>query len=145
MKQTLEKITKEVNLRKPQEQSLVKLDALLSTFKIGQENVKDIEAKLAGNIKFDTDFPSFAFALATGVGKTRLMAAMIAYLYFTKGLKDFFILTPGETIYTKTINNFTPGDKKYVFDGLVGFPYFNLVTGENYTYANFGNQLFDAV
>ena len=145
MKQTLEKITKELNLRKPQEQSLVKLDALLSTFKIGQENVKDIEAKLAGNIKFDTDFPSFAFALATGVGKTRLMAAMIAYLYFTKGLKDFFILTPGETIYTKTINNFTAGNKKYVLDGLTEFPMFNLVTGENYAYSDFGNQLFDAI
>ena len=58
MKQTLEKITKELNLRKPQEQSLIKLDALMSTFKIG-ENVKDVEAKLVGNIKFDTNFPSF--------------------------------------------------------------------------------------
>ena len=144
MKQTLEKITKELNLRKPQEQSLIKLDALMSTFKIG-ENVKDVEAKLVGNIKFDTNFPSFTFALATGVGKTRLMAAMIAYLYFTKGLKDFFILTPGETIYTKTINNFTPGNKKYVLDGLTEFPDFNLVTGENYTYADFGNKLFDAI
>ncbi|VVA44243.1 conserved hypothetical protein [Candidatus Roizmanbacteria bacterium] len=144
MKQTMEKITKELNLRKPQEQSLIKLDALMSTFKIG-ENVKDVEAKLVGNIKFDTNFPSFTFALATGVGKTRLMAAMIAYLYFTKGLKDFFILTPGETIYTKTINNFTPGDKKYVLDGLTEFPSFNLVTGENYTYADFGNRLFDSI
>ena len=116
----------------------------MSTFKIG-ENVKDVEAKLVGNIKFDTNFPSFTFALATGVGKTRLMAAMIAYLYFTKGLKDFFILTPGETIYTKTINNFTPGNKKYVLDGLTEFPDFNLVTGVNYTYADFGNKLFDAI
>lgn len=140
----LDKIIKELDLRKPQEQSLVKLDALMSTFKIG-EDPKDIEAKLVGNIKFDTNFPSFTFALATGVGKTRLMGAMIAYLYYTKGLKDFFILTPGETIYTKTIDNFTNGGRKYVMEGITDFPMFNLVTGENYAYADFGNKLFDAV
>lgn len=141
----VEKLTKELSLRKPQELSLVKLDSILSGVKLGRDRLEDIEARLVGNIKFDTEFPSFTFALATGVGKTRLMAAMIAYLYYTKGLKDFFILTPGETIYTKTIDNFTQSSKKYVLDGLTDFPMFNLITGENYTYANFGNQLFDAV
>lgn len=141
----IEKITKELDLRKPQGQSLVKLDALLSTFQLGKDNPRDIEAKMIGNIKFDTNFPSFTFALATGVGKTRLMGAMIAYLYYTKGLKDFFILTPGETIYTKTIDNFTAGSKKYALQGLTDFPMFNLVTGENYAYADFGNKLFDSV
>lgn len=141
----LEKINKELSLRKPQELSLRKLDAILGSFRIGKDTLQDIEARLVGNVKFDTEFPSFTFALATGVGKTRLMAAMIAYLYQTKKLKDFFILTPGETIYTKTIDNFTPGSKKYVFDGLTGFPYFNLVTGENYEYADFGNQLYDTL
>src|SRR3990167_2783247 len=144
-KTVVEKITKELSLRKPQELSLQKLNAILADVRIGKDTPEEIEAKLVGNIKFDTEFPSFTFALATGVGKTRLMAAMIAQLYYTKGLKDFFILTPSETIYTKTIDNFTPGSKKYVFDGLVGFPYFNLVTGENYEYADFGNQLFDAL
>lgn len=145
MKNIVEKLNKELSLRKPQELSLVKLHALLENVELGKDALEDIEARLVGNVKFDTEFPSFTFALATGVGKTRLMAAMIAYLYYTKGLKDFFILTPGETIYTKTIDNFTSSSKKYVFDGLTDFPYFNLVTGENYTYANFGNQLFDAV
>lgn len=144
MRKVLDKITKELDLRKPQEQSLNKLDALMSVFKIG-DDPKDIESKLVGNTKFDTNFPSFTFSLATGVGKTRLMGAMIAYLYYTKGLKDFFILTPGETIYTKTIDNFTNGSKKFVLQGLTDFPMFNLVTGENYAYSDFGNKLFDAV
>ena len=125
---TIDKITKELSLRKPQQLSLVKLDAILSGVKLGRDKLEDIEARLVGNVKFDTDFPSFTFALATGVGKTRLMAGMIAYLYYTKGLKDFFILTPGETIYTKTIDNFTPSSKKYVLDGLTDFPLFNLIT-----------------
>jgi restriction endonuclease len=141
----IDKIIKELDLRKPQAQSMTKLDALLSTFHIGKDDPRDIEAKMIGNIKFDTDFPSFTFALATGIGKTRLMAAMIAYLSSTKGLKDFFILTPGETIYTKTIDNFTAGSKKYVFAGLTDVPVFNLVTGENYAYADFGNKLFEAI
>lgn len=141
----IDKIIKELDLRKPQAQSMTKLDGILSTFQLGKEDPRDIEAKMIGNIKFDTAFPSFTFALATGVGKTRLMAAMIAYLSSTKGLKDFFILTPGETIYTKTIDNFTAGSKKYVFAGLTDFPVFNLVTGENYAYADFGNKLFEAI
>lgn len=141
----IEKITKELSLRKPQSLSLIKLDSILSNVKLGKDALEEIEARLVGNVKFDTEFPSFTFALATGVGKTRLMAGMIAYLYYTKGLKDFFILTPGETIYTKTIDNFTSSSKKYVLDGLTDFPLFNLITGENYTYANFSNQLFDAI
>lgn len=140
---TVEKITKELNLRNPQELSLIKLEALVKDIKIGKENVEKLEARMLGNIKFDTNFPSFSFALATGVGKTRLMAAMIAYLYKDKGLKDFFILTPGETIYTKTIDNFTPSSKKYVLAGLTDFPPFNLITGDNYTYSNYTNQLFE--
>src|SRR4030042_2565449 len=137
----IEKLTKELSLRKPQGLSLVKLDSILSGVKLGRDKLEDIEARLVGNIKFDTEFPSFTFALATGVGKTRLMAAMIAQLYYTKGLKDFFILTPSETIYTKTIDNFTPGSNKYVLEGLTDFPLFNLITGENYEYSNFGGQL----
>lgn len=51
-----------------------------------------IEAELAKikqivpSIKsFDRDFTSLAFSIATGIGKTRLMGAIIAYLYLKKG------------------------------------------------------------
>ena len=141
----VEKISKELSLRKPQELSLIKLDSLLSSINLKKDSLDQIEAKIVGNLKFDTYFPSFTFALATGVGKTRLMAAMIAYLHFARGFKDFFILTPGETIYTKTIDNFTPSSKKYVLSGLTDFPVFNLITGENYEYSNFSNQLFESL
>ena len=43
---------------------------------------------------FERDFPSFAFSIATGIGKTRLMGACIAYLYLKKGIKHFFVLAP---------------------------------------------------
>lgn len=37
---------------------------------------------------------SLTFALATGVGKTRLMGAFIAYLYTQHGIKNFFVVAP---------------------------------------------------
>lgn len=86
--------------------------------------------------KFDRDFPSLAFSIATGIGKTRLMGAIIAYLYLKKGIKHFFILAPNLTLYEKLIRDF--GDstyEKYVFKGISEFvtspP--NIVTGDTYT------------
>lgn len=86
--------------------------------------------------KFDRDFPSLAFSIATGIGKTRLMGAIIAYLYLKKGIKHFFILAPNLTLYEKLIRDF--GDttyEKYVFKGISEFvtapP--KIVTGETYT------------
>ena len=85
---------------------------------------------------FDRDFPSIAFSIATGIGKTRLMGAIIAYLYLKKGIKHFFILAPNLTLYEKLIRDF--GDTtydKYVFKGIAEFvtspP--NIVTGDTYT------------
>lgn len=83
---------------------------------------------------FEREFPSLCFALATGVGKTRLMGAFIAYLYQTKSIRHFFILAPNLTIYNKLIKDFTPGHAKYVLNGISDFannpPV--IITGEDY-------------
>lgn len=83
---------------------------------------------------FDRDFPSYCFALATGVGKTRLMGAFIGYLYLNYGLKNYLILAPNLTIYNKLITDFTPDSPKYVFGGIEEFvldpP--KIITGDNY-------------
>ena len=93
---------------------------------------------------FERDFPSFAFSIATGIGKTRLMAACIAYLYLKKGIRHFFILAPNLTLYEKLIKDF--GDtsyEKYVFKGLSEFVHNTpvVITGENY---NSAHSLFSA-
>jgi len=44
---TIDKITKELSLRKPQQLSLVKLDAILSGVKLGRDKLEDIEAMQA--------------------------------------------------------------------------------------------------
>ena len=94
--------------------------------------VKSIVPTVKG---FDRDCPSLAFSIATGIGKTRLMGAIIAYLHLKKGIKHFFILAPNLTLYEKLIKDF--GDEsysKYVFKGISEFvanpP--SIVTGETY-------------
>jgi hypothetical protein len=62
---------------------------------------------------FEQDFPSLCFALATGVGKTRLMGAFIAYLHLAHGINNFFVLAPNLTIYNKLIADFTRNTPKY--------------------------------
>ncbi|MNC95119.1 Type III restriction enzyme, res subunit [compost metagenome] len=57
---------------------------------------------------FEREFPSLCFALATGVGKTRLMGAFISYLHLAHGINNFFVLAPNLTIYNKLITDFTP-------------------------------------
>lgn len=87
---------------------------------------------------FERDFPSFAFSIATGIGKTRLMGACIAYLYLKKGIRHFFVLAPNLTLYEKLIRDFgDPSYEKYVFKGLSEFVHNQprIITGDNYEQA----------
>ena len=83
---------------------------------------------------FERDFPSLAFELATGVGKTRLMGAFIAWLREAGISRHFMVLAPNLTIYDKLKADFTPGTPKYVFKGLPLFATTPpvLVTGDDY-------------
>ena len=100
-------------------------------------------------IDFERDFPSFAFSIATGIGKTRLMGACIAYLFLAKGIKHFFVLAPNLTLYEKLKRDFgDPSYEKYVFKGIAEFvskpPI--VIDGDNYN--NFqlhGGNIYDAI
>jgi type III restriction enzyme len=83
---------------------------------------------------FEREFPSLCFALATGVGKTRLMGAFVTYLHLVKGVRHFFVLAPNLTIYNKLIADFTPGNPKYVLQGIAEFAQNppEIITGDNY-------------
>lgn len=67
--------------------------------------------------------------LATGVGKTYLMAALVEYLR-RQGIGNVVIVTPGKIIQAKTVLNFTPGNSKYISGAQVP-P--DLVTPYDYT------------
>lgn len=147
-----------LSLRPPQREALEILDALFGQHlppKAGEglnaeEWVTRIRDTLPGTQfrEFEREFVSLAFALATGVGKTRLMGGMIAYLHLLHGVRHFFVLAPNLTIYNKLIDDFTPGHPKYVFRGVQEFvtdpPM--IITGEDYDQRDWsGASLFGKV
>lgn len=136
---TIRTISQRLSLRKPQSDSLEILGDVLS--RVDLSKGYDADAALAAirdtypSVEaFEHDFPSLCFALATGVGKTRLMGAFISYLYLTGKSRHFFVLAPNKTIYEKLIADFSPESPKYVFKGVAEFaanpPL--IVTGDNY-------------
>ena len=147
-----------LSLRPPQRQSLVILDRITELISLRERRKRNGIARqpwdLAATLSlihdeydtvsdFERDFPSLCFALATGVGKTRLMGAFISYLHLAYGIHNFFVLAPNLTIYNKLINDFTPNTPKYVFKGIAEFANTppTLITGDNYE-TNIGT-LFD--
>src|SRR6266404_457509 len=93
-----------------------------------------VRARYPGVTDFERDFASLCFALATGVGKTRLMGAFISYLYLSGRSKHFFVLAPNTTIYDKLITDFRPNTEKYVFKGIAEFAQMPplLITGDTW-------------
>lgn len=139
MSGTVSKIKYAMSLRTPQEEALSYLDAISTHCDYKRDDKETVEAVASeyneNNRKVRTkfDFPSFCYAMATGIGKTRLMGACIYYLYKTKGYKHFFILAPGNTIYDKLRKESNPAHPKYIFKGLeaeMGRPH--VWDGENY-------------
>jgi len=139
MSGTVSKIKYAMSLRTPQEEALSYLDAISTHCDYKRDDKETVEAAASeyseNNRKVRTkfDFPSFCYAMATGIGKTRLMGACIYYLYKTKGYKHFFILAPGNTIYDKLRKESNPAHPKYIFKGLeaeMGRP--RVWDGENY-------------
>lgn len=121
---TTEYISGVMSLRKPQARSLSILEDILRAVPL--EKGGDLAAALARVrdlyptcTDFERSFVSLTFALATGVGKTRLMGAFIAYLYTQMGVKNFFVVAPNTTIYEKLKSDLSDsGSPKYVFSGL---------------------------
>lgn len=139
MNQHLNAISNRLSLRPPQRESLEILARLCEIISLEKSSdaaqaLETIKAEYATVTDFERDFPSLCFALATGVGKTRLMGAFIAYLFKAEGIRHFFVLAPNLTIYNKLIGDFTPNTPKYVFQGISEFAVNppEIITGDNY-------------
>lgn len=88
----VEQVAHTLDLRKPNREALDALAQALATAEPGAELVAD---------------------LATGVGKTYIAGALLDYLY-ASGVSNVVIVTPGSTIQHKTVDNLTPGHRKYL-------------------------------
>ena len=121
---TTDYISGVMSLRKPQEQSLKILEEIVNSVSLRKGmNLKAtlgaVHAMYPICSDFERDFMSLTFALATGVGKTRLMGAFIAYLYTQHSIKNFFVVAPNTTIYEKLKRELNDTNSpKYVFKGL---------------------------
>ena len=99
MDQIAENIKQRLSLRKPLQEALDILTILACDLELKKE--VDLKTEL-GKVQilyptctdFEREFVSICYSIATGVGKTRLMGACIAYLYLEKGIQNFFVLAP---------------------------------------------------
>lgn len=136
---TPEYISGVMSLREPQKKSLEILDIIVNSVNLKkgmnlQAALCAVKALYPTCTDFERDFMSLTFALATGVGKTRLMGAFIAYLYTQHNIKNFFVVAPNTTIYNKLCSDLHDNNSsKYVFRGLSCFanqP--EIITGDDY-------------
>jgi type III restriction enzyme len=140
MNRTAINIKNRLSLRPPQTESLNILAELADKLALKKNadlpvEIEKVHSAYPTCTNFERSFPSICFALATGVGKTRLMGAFIAYLYLHKGIKNYFVLAPNLTVYNKLIADLSDTTHpKYVFQGIGEFVHQRprIITGDNY-------------
>lgn len=121
---TTDYISGVMSLRTPQKDSLKILENIMNSIQVRKGMDLSVSLDIVKSLypictDFERDFMSLTFALATGVGKTRLMGAFIAYLYTQYNIKNFFVVAPNTTIYEKLKKDFSDfNHPKYVFKGL---------------------------
>lgn len=149
MQYTTDYISGVMSLRNPQEESLKILEEIINDTNLienkdSEKILEIIHNKYPICTDFERNFISLAFALATGVGKTRLMGAFITYLYTNYGIKNFLVVAPGTTIYEKLKADLgNPDNQKYVFKGIGCFTNPPKVIADD-DYANKNISLFDS-
>ncbi len=140
MNDKAEYIKQRLSLRKPLQEALDILTQLAEELELKKgvdlkTELDKVKALYPTCSDFEREFPSICFSIATGVGKTRLMGACIAYLHLEYGIKHFFVLAPNLTIYNKLIDDFgNNSNPKYVFNGIAEFVHNKplIITGDNY-------------
>lgn len=138
-----------MSLRIPQTKSLKILENLTMDYDIlnkdnNEKLIKAINQQYPTFTDFERNFTSITFALATGVGKTRLMGAFIAYLYSNYGIKHFLVVAPSTTIYDKLKSDLGyPENFKYVFKGLNCFKQMPRVISDD-DYLNRNISIYDS-
>ena len=90
MNRHINAISNRLSLRQPQRDSLEILARVCEIIELDKgadvsKQLEVIKSEFPTVTDFERDFPSLCFALATGVGKTRLMGAFITYLYRAEG------------------------------------------------------------
>ena len=115
----LEQIKATMGLRTPQLEALEEFHKVLNKAELP---LKDMSAEEVANLfkednpnwKFDHAATEFTIHMATGVGKTRMIGAIIAYLFLSKESRNFMIVSPRAEIIRKFIS-VCIGERDYLF------------------------------
>src|SRR6516165_89834 len=118
LREGCELVIRTMNLRPPQAEALRALrDALLrlptQLRRCSPEQRREFLAVKEGWTH--AFHPTFTFALATGVGKTRLAGAVIAFLWLTGEAQVFLILAPRRAVLRRFENALDPRFREYIF------------------------------
>ena len=110
------------------------IEAIAARLDLRQPNKDALESivfEIARHYEIDREPPPFETVVdvATGVGKTFVLASAIEYLA-ADGMRNFAVITPGRTILDKTAANFTPGHRKSLLGGMEVRPV--VITSENF-------------
>lgn len=116
----VDRVARDMNLRRPQVEALRAFHEVhrglpndLSGCSRGQVSLKFRE--IYPTWSFDGGCPEITFHLATGVGKTRLIGAVMAYLFLARDSSHFVIVTPRAEIVRKFLREARSSNDKYIF------------------------------
>lgn len=111
--------------------TIAAISAQLDLRQPNREALESIAVETMRYFDLEHEPPPFEAVLdvATGVGKTYILAAAVEY-FAVQGVRDFAVITPGRTILSKTVNNFTPGHPKSLLFGMEVRPV--VITSDNF-------------
>lgn len=145
--QALADVLAAMHLRKPQEEALKSFHDIMNTTEMPLSSMAPVDvASLFKAVypdwHYEGESTEFTFHLATGVGKTRLIGAVMAYLYNTEESKNFVIISPRAEIIRKFYDVCQPTSKDYLFvdPNFVGWPH--IMEADSIAY---GGTLLDTV
>lgn len=105
-----------------------RIEAISNRFELRKPNKLAFDAAIAALAGDVNPAKPVVLSMATGVGKTYVMAAIVEYLR-ELDITDAIIVTPSKIVQTKTVANFQQGSHKYI-DGAFVPP--SVITPENY-------------
>lgn len=113
---------------------LDRIESIASRLELREPNKEALESIVFASTRhFDVDHeppPFEAVAdIATGVGKTYVLASLIEYLA-QDGVRNFAVIAPGRTILAKTVANFTAGHPRSLLAGMEVRPI--VITSDNF-------------
>lgn len=118
---TFEAVRAAMDLRPPQRESLRVVHRLIRALPqpiahlAAEDIVRRVGEEDIGNWHFRDGYVDLTFALATGIGKTRLMGAIMAYLYQSGQSRNFVLLAPRDAILRKLEEESREASSKYIF------------------------------